>query len=292
MCRRWCKLWAHETGEYNCGCMWKKGRVRRMEETILICENSMAGVLTAVYQAYAWKLSPDNTKLQIGEADLCLFATYRTVESDQVLAEKVASTVKRRFGMDAWESISFALASEADDRGQAVYQTIALGLSGKVRGPLMGCLASDAVHRVFELSRSVHREVCRMTEFVRFRELEGNVLFSRIEPGADVTALIMPHFADRFPLENFVIADTRRKIAGVHPAGRDWFLIQIDERDSIQMEQMRCLETDEEEEIAFLFCRFFNSIAITERRNDKLQKQLMPLKYRRFLTEYENIQSY
>lgn len=34
-----------------------------MEETILVCENSLEGILTAVYQAYAWKLIPAQTRV-------------------------------------------------------------------------------------------------------------------------------------------------------------------------------------------------------------------------------------
>lgn len=258
-----------------------------MEETILVCEDSMEGVLTAVYCAYEWKLNHRTTKIQTGEADLCLFATYREVGTDPVRAAKVASTIRRRFGDDAWEDICHALAAEDPGKGQAVYQTIVAGLEGKIRGRLMGGLANEDIRRVFELSRRVSHEANRMKQFLRFREVEGGILFARIEPGANVMELIMPHFADRFPLENFVIADTRRAVAGIHAARKEWFLIHMDQRTAEQMESMEAHYTAREKEMTALFRQFCHSVGIRERANSRLQQQFLPLKYRGFMTEFD-----
>lgn len=257
-----------------------------MEDTVLVCEDSIEGILTAIYRAYEWKLQPARTRIQIGEADLCLFASYREVEADMALAEKVASTVQRRFGGAAWEEISHALASRDTGKGQAVYRTIAAGLSGQIRGPLMEGLANDDIRKVFELSRHVHHEAHRMKQFLRFSEVEGNILYAHIEPCEDVTALVMPHFADRFPLENFVIADMGREIAGIHASGKDWFLIRMDSRIREQMEALGKQKTDQEREMVELFRRLCHTIGIRERKDAKLQQQFLPLKYRAFMTEF------
>lgn len=269
-----------------------------MEDTILVCEDSLEGVLTAIYRAYEWKLSPASTKVQIGEADLCLFSVYRQVETDAALAVKVANTVRRRFGAQAWESVCYALASEDAEKGQAVYQTVAAGLSGQIRGPLMGGLANAHIRKTFELSRHVHNEAHRMKEFLRFRELEGRVLFARIEPDANVVEFIMPHFSDRFPLENFVIADTLRGIAGVHAASKEWFMLRMGEGEQTSADEKEARlrafgslperYSKEELEMAELFRHFCHTIGIKERRNLKLQQQFLPLKYRAFMTEFEN----
>ena len=188
-----------------------------MEELILICEDSVEGILTAIYRIYEWKLCGKRVKIQTGASDLCLFAQYREVMPDAECAAKVARTLRRRFGEQAWEAISYALASEEADKSQAVYETIAAGLSGRIRGPLLQALAEPCIHRVFALSRSVHRVRERVLQFLRFQEITGGILYGEIAPDADVLAFVMPHFADRFPLENFVILDERRAAAGIHP---------------------------------------------------------------------------
>ena len=57
-------------------------------------------------------------------------------------------------------------------------------------------------------------------------ELENGMLFSRIGPKNDVVAFLMPHFADRLPIENFVIYDEKRNLFGIHPAGKPWYLLR------------------------------------------------------------------
>ncbi len=118
-----------------------------MEELILICEDSVEGILTAIYRIYEWKLCGKRVKIQTGASDLCLFAQYREVMPDAECAAKVARTLRRRFGEQAWEAISYALASEEADKSQAVYETVAAGLSGRIRGPLLQALAEPCIHR-------------------------------------------------------------------------------------------------------------------------------------------------
>lgn len=261
---------------------------REMEDTILTCEDSLEGILTAVYRAYEWRLKPACTRVQAGEGDMYLFAAYRRVESDAVLAGKVADTVRRRFGEEAWEDICYAAAMEDEEKGQAIYQTIAAGLAGEIRGRLMTGLANDHIRRTFELSRRAQHEAHRMKMFLRFREVEGGILFARIEPDVNVMAFIMPHFADRFPLESFVILDTRRGIGGIHAAGEEWFLLRMEEGVRERFESLAEHYSEEELKMGELFRCFCHSLGIKERTNLKLQQQFLPLKYRSFMTEFEN----
>ncbi len=261
-----------------------------MEETILVCEDSIRAVLTAVYRAYEWKLVPGRTRIQLGEDDLTLFSQYRRVEEDEALAQKVMNTVRRRFGDRAWEDISYSLMAEAPDKATAVYHAIAAGLSGRIKGPLMQGLSDPAVYRVFELSRTVHRVSHRMLEFLRFEELEDGSLCALIEPDADVTALIMPHFADRFPLENFLIADCRRRKAGLHPAGKPWVMVRLTDGEAEGLLRMRENRTAAQRELEELFRGFCHTIGIKERRNLHLQQQFVPDQFRRFMPEFRDRQ--
>ena len=262
-----------------------------VQEEILVCEPSAEGIFTAIYKAYEWKLERSRVRIQPGEDNLRLFAGYRQVETDRHLACKVASTLVRRFGQSCYEDICYALTSEEQDRGQAVFETVVLGLSGQVRGRLMEALTYPCVQRVFALARSGRKEAHRMLMFVRFQELEGGILYARIEPDADVLSFVMPHFADRFPRENFVIADTRRGIAGVHSAGREWYVLHLQDMEQFLPEHTAAYRTEKELEIGTLIRRFCSAAAIRERRNLRLQQQFMPLKYRSYMTECDPGQS-
>lgn len=252
-------------------------------EEILICEDSMEGIFAGIYAAYEWKCTPTRTFLQVGEeGNLRLFSRYRHVPRDVEKAEKVARTVRRRFGEECYEKICYALSSCEEDRGQAVYRTVAEGLEGRFRGKLMDHLGNPYVRRVFELWRSVWYETHHLFGFVRFQETAGKILFSEIGPKNDVLPLLLPHFADRFPGENFVIRDAGRGIYGIHPAHREWFLTSLQEgpgEDALKL-------SEEEYEMQELFRFFCRKIMIEERGNEKLQRQMLPYRFQEYMVEF------
>ncbi len=258
-----------------------------MEEIILTCEDCAEGILTSVYRAYEWKLPRDRVRIQAGEADLCLFASYRNVKTEAALAKKVADTVKRRMGEELLEEIGYAMAARDRRKGTAVLRVIEAGLEGRIRRSLAEGLGDGWIRIAFELSRRVRNEVHRGMQFLRFREAEDGYLFALTEPKEDVTAFLMPHFSDRLPRENFIIVDTLRKTAGVHPAGKPWFLVRLEEGERERISGMTGRTTQEEKEIAELFCRFFHTISIRERKNLRLQQQFLPLRFRGTMTEFD-----
>lgn len=254
-----------------------------MEETVLICEDSQEGVFSAVYAAYVWKLDPAHTGIQTKEdGNYCLFRVYRKVETNRGKADKVAGTLYRRLGRDAYEQICRALCTEDERKAQAVYQAVVLGLSGKLKGRLMDALSEEAIRTVASLSRRAGNEAHHLLGFLRFREWKNGILYAQIEPKSAVLTMIMPHFADRFPQENFLIYDAGRGIYGIHPAGKEWFLADRDEMGEAWEE-----ESEEERKMQELFRHFCHKISIDERENPALQRRMLPLRFRDFMTEFD-----
>lgn len=253
-----------------------------MEETVLICGDSQADIFTAIYRAYEWKLNLEQTFLQIGEEEtLRLFARYITVEQDSLRAERTARTILTRLGEDTYEQICYALSAPDSQRAQAVFRTVAAGFSGLIKGPLMQCLTNPDIHKVFSLARGASNEAHHLLGFLRFREISGKVLLAEYTPKNNITDLIMPHFADRFPNEDFLIYDRIRGISGVHPAGKEWFLVHGELSASVTARM-----TDEEKEMQNLFQHFVKKIEVKDRHNPKLQKNLLPLRFRSDMTEF------
>lgn len=265
------------------------GRKEAMEN-ILICEDSQEGIFTGIYAAYEWKCDPEVTILQVGEEEnLRLFASYRHVAPDGIKAEKVARTIRRRFGEECYEQICYALSSWEKDKGQAVYRTVAEGLSGRVKGVLLDHLSNDYVRRTFELSRGAGNEAHHLLGFLRFMETEEGILYGEIGPKNHVLPFLMPHFADRFPGENFVIRDKGRNVYGIHPArgqGPDaqgeWFLFSTDQGP----DQTELTFSGNEEQIQELFRHFCRKIMIKERKNEELQRQMLPLRFQEYMMEF------
>ena len=143
-------------------------------------------------------------------------------------------------------------------------------------------LADDDCNRVFALDRAAGREQQHLYGFLRFEEVQIGVLYARIGPKNQLLHLLMPHFADRFPMENFMIHDEKRGQIGLHPAGRQWYVISG--MGEISADMLRTAQG--EKEIQELFRHFCTSIAIRERENRNLQRNMLPLRYRPYMTEF------
>ncbi len=253
------------------------------EEKYLICEDSIEGVFTGIYDAYAFREGHEHLHIQIGEEEnLRLFASYLYITPDSVKTKKVAETIQKRLGTDTYMSICRALATEESEKGQAVYQTVVDGITNGRGRRVMENSMNPYVDMVFRLSRCAANEIHRLLEFIRFQELQQGILYSKIGAKCNVVSFLMPHFADRLPLENFIIYDEKRELYGVHPAGKEWYLVSGMERKADEELMM----SEKEEQYQELFTMFCQTIAIKERKNLKLQQQMLPLRFQEYMVEF------
>lgn len=255
-----------------------------MEEKYLICEDSLEGIFTGIYEAYALREGHEHVHIQIGEEDnYRLFASYLYIAPDSVKTDKVARTLKRRMGEEGYLAVCRAAASYQRDKGEAIYKTVVNAIDGKRGRYVMKNLQNPYVERTFELSRNTANEAHCELEFLRFEELEKGMLYAKIMPKNNVMAFVMPHFADRLSPENFLIYDEGRRLFGVHPAGEEWFLASVQE-DFTEGELIR---SEREAGYQELFRLFHKTIGIKERENAKLQRQMLPLRYRFGMPEFK-----
>jgi len=251
------------------------------------CEDTPESIFTAIYNVYEDRRAGGEVRLDITD-DPILFAEDISVDADPVKAKKVSDTVLRKFGEDDSYKIAYVLSANSPDKAQAVYRTVALGLKGRVcPGHLFDNLADDDVRLAFSLAKKVGREFEHLREFLRFEELEHGALYAGYESENSLLPFLMEHFSDRFPIENFAIYDEGRKCMGVHKAfNSHWYLMQCDENtgEPVRREELRLSES--EEEYQKLFKCFCQKIAIKERRNLSLQRNLLPLRFRSHMTEF------
>ncbi len=248
------------------------------------CEESMEGILTAIYNIYEDKRAFADTQIRLDD-EYILFGEDVAVQGDCEKAEKVSRTLYRKFGPEDYDTICKALASWSPDKANVVFHSIRYGLSASVApGRLFQHLSDDNVLQVSKLALNAAREFQHLQGFVRFEELENGILFSRIKPRNHVLQGLMEHFSDRFPMENFCIYDEGREQFAIHPAGKAWFLLQGD----VAVKQVEYIpHSTEEEKYAALFRHFCNRITIEERSNYELQRNMLPIRFREYMTEFK-----
>ncbi len=251
------------------------------QTTIFLCEDSIAGICTGLYDASASRLGYRRLRLELntGANDMELFCRYITVDPDPEKTSKVVRAIRQKISEQAWEYVYRAMLSAEATRADDIYRYLLTGF--RFGASSLNRLADPAVHRLLELDRLVGNESHYFKEFLRFESIENDVLFARIRPKADVLTLVTPHFADRLPGENFLILDVGRGTAAVHPQNETWFL------SSLAPENVNDLLSGHFDEYRDLWKTFYQSTAIQERRNYELQRSNMPLHYREFAPEFE-----
>lgn len=255
-----------------------------MEEKYIICEDSLEGIFTAIYDAYALKEGHEHIHVQVGEEDnYRLFASYLYSQPDSVKTNKVIRTLRNRLGEEVFLTICRAAASFYPDKGEAVYRTVVEGITAGSGRRTMDNLRNPYVTRTFELARRTANEAHRETEFLRFKELAQGALYAKIGPENNVISFIMPHFADRLAPENFMIHDEKRGLFGVHPAREEWYLVSGTE----EFVQESLKWSEEEMKYQDLFTLFHKTIAIKERENKHLQQQMLPLRFQDYMVEFD-----
>lgn len=255
-----------------------------MNQKIFLCENSIEGIFTGVYNIWESRYPKDSIKLSCEqEGNYELFSEYINVNTDMIKADKVARTIEQRFGELNYTNIYQAACSYEKDKANAIFRTIQYGLTSKTPRRLMEHLKDDNICRVFELSRAVGNESHHLLGFVRFKELTNKILCAVIEPKNDVVALIAPHFSDRLPNENWMIYDKGRRLAVIHQGGGQWGIIKSNEFNIDFFETV----SEKEKEFENLWRGFCDSISIKERENLKLQRQNMPLRFQKDMVEFQ-----
>lgn len=253
---------------------------------VVQCEDSLEGVFSAIYYIYERHLDHSQTCLRVyEEAEYELFTEYIFTEVNERKTVKVIRTVIREFGEECYRSICLALSGCDRNKADAVYHMLVYGFTLKNRRNLIQSFANDSVSKTFKLAREVSNEVMHLKEFLRFRELENGMLFSRIGPKNNILNFLTPHFVDRLPSENFVIYDEIRNISAVHPAYKNFIIVHGTEIDNQTVQ----IFSKEEESYAKLFKRFCESISIKERENKNLQRQMLPLRFRKYMTEFNEL---
>lgn len=250
------------------------------------CEDRVDGILSAIYEAGLSDYGHDCIRIEpqvAGEENTyLLFSEYINIATDAEKAEKVVRTVRNKISERAYQYMMYALSSAAADRGDAVYQFLIYAFSNGDRTCDM--LQLPAVKRVFELQRSVKKELHSFIEFLRFQEVQKSpsLMFAVFEPKNRILSGIMEHFHERFLGEHFLIFDQTHQEAGIHIPD-----LPIEYR-ILTEQEAELLRTLHEQEDGYpeLWKTFFHSIAIEERKNTNLQRNLMPLHYRKHVTEF------
>ena len=200
-------------------------------------------------------------------------------------AEKVIRSVRRDISDEAYLDVYYATLSAEEDALQAIYNFLRVGFA--VGSKVLEQYSNPHVMRMLELRRKVGNESHHFNEFARFQSLDRKGYVSHLEPKSDVIMLVGRHFADRMPSEHWMIIDDNRRTAVVHPADQPYYLTSLSEEEMSEFLARESAAKDTDSMTA-LWKTFFQTIGIKERKNPVCQRNLIPLWYRKHMSEMQD----
>ncbi len=222
-----------------------------------------------------------------------LFDETRHIATEHERAETLLGRIRRKAGGEALDTCFQAFCADTPGREDALAR-ILLRLHREGKHVLDDLGDADA-NLVFRAARRAGAQAHLVTGLVRFAELADGSWYAPIEPDCDVLPLVADHFSSRFADMNFVIHDRRRGTALLHrtASGNDkkpWIIVAgfALTGQGTHGHQETLPLSEGETSARSGWARYFDAVAIAERRNPKLQKSHMPMKYWRFLPEMQN----
>lgn len=242
-------------------------------EIIYQYDGSFDGLLCCVFESYTQKERP-TAILRDGDDEPSLFE-IRTVTTERAHAQRIYRSLYRR-SPEVGPFLRRVFLTCMADKEMAIYRFIAKFY--REGAPLLTRLSDETYLPLLKAVRHLSGEVELLRGFVRFSEFDG-VLGAEIEPKNRVLPLLRHHFCERYHNEALFIYDRTHREALLYSGG----VSRI-----VPLEHFEMAQPDEQEaSYRRLWRRFYDTIAIEERKNEKLRMTHMPKRYWSTMTEFQ-----
>lgn len=250
-------------------------------------DGSFEGFLTCVYEHYYTEKADDISVIEDFQENLLVES--KIVETDSEKADKVYNAIITKISRPSLVCIYKTLGSIVKDREMKCLRYLELGF--KMGDKIERLHGNPIVFDVQDANRKFGFEIHRMHGLIRFSVVKSRgtmspdnevqeILYSPIEPDNDIIEFLVYHFKDRYKNNPFIIHDKKREKAVVYGAGK-WQVIDFPK------EQNLLENTLDENQYQQLWKMYFETISIKERVNPKCQKNFMPARYWKNLTEID-----
>ena len=239
----------------------------------LIYDKSFEGFLTLVYKVYYEKLKP--TKILRSKPNELFMDEFIFINNDEELSLKVLNALKTKFSKQNFQRILNIFMCDTKDFELDLLNYIILGFKDQKQ---LQNINNKAIFNILNIEKELFRHIHKMEGFLRFEELDDGTLYAKMQTKFNVAYFLGKHFFKRLNNQRYIIHDINRKIAFIK--NDDFIGIQ----NIASYEEPKLSE--HEEKFKKLWSQFFKSVSIESRKNDRCQKNQVPLLYRTFMSEF------
>lgn len=245
-------------------------------------DGSFAGILTTVFEIYDRK-SQDPAIVKTGMMGALFFSENIEVVTDEIKAERVWKGLKEKVSEKTLTAIYWSFLSELKGIEDVIYSLIKYIFSTKEN--VEDNFGNASVLLIAQTARKVGREKHRFEAFVRFELIGTDFFYSPIDPDFNVLPIIVPHFKKRYPAQDWIIYDIKRRY-GIHYDKETEHVSEAIIDFSVEKKESGDFVSEPEEKYyKDLWRNYFKSVNIPIRKNTKLHVKHVPKRYWKYLTE-------
>lgn len=240
---------------------------------IYIYDGDFSSLLNTIWYLIKNNLQIGNIKCENYQPSLFENIIHFSITPD----EKIMERVKNAFGKYAFRCMYYVFLSEEENKELILFYFFRNAL--KYRKKVLYYRNLKCVSEVLRIANYVAHESHKFKGFLRFKELEGNILYAEMEPTNDVLFFVSYHFSKRLKEEYWIIKDNKRKILSIYDKRKFEIISEED------FKLITYTESKTEQNIENLWKTFYQTIGIKERKNDCCRRNFMPKKYWKYITE-------
>ena len=248
-----------------------------MNNYIIIYDGTFINLLTTIKYLLQANIKPQKIVIE-GTYSPSLFETIikPNIDNDPTFITKITKSSSK----EVLKLITYTFLSNVQNKELVLYYLILNTFIYKDKIIYQRNL--NCVNTALKLAHRVSSENHKMKGFTRFKVINNKFLYTEISPDNNILDLLSKHFQKRLKNELWIIKDTNRNILSIY----DLNTCHIDSGENIKLLALENNKNDNYYEN--LWCIFFKTIAIKERKNQKCQMSFMPKKYWHNIIEMED----
>lgn len=245
-------------------------------------DKTFEGLLTAVFDAYNRKIFPEKL-LGLDDIEPLFVTETYTVLTQEDKSVRVWKGLERKLVPMALNMLTYVWLSELPQSDELLFRYICKTFDNEKS--IETNFADDDVLQVHKTAKKVSTEKNRVIEFVRFQKAADDIFFAPVSPDHNCLPLTISHFVDRFSDQKWIIYDTKRNY-GFYYDLKTVIEMTLDTTELFPGGKLdEELMAEDEKLFQKLWKAYFKSLTIKERINPKLQRQHLPKRYWKYLTE-------
>lgn len=245
-------------------------------------DKTFEGLLNVVFDAYVRKEFPEAL---IGEEEPELMFSQRMhkVYTDTGKAERVWKSFRKKTDRRTRNMIMHVWLSEEPHSDELIFRYICKTFNSQ--HPIAGNFTDPDILEIKQIAMKVAREGEHVRQFIRFQKGGDGTFFAPTAPKYNVLPLAINYLKERFADQKWLVYDTKRHYGYYYDLQKVQEVTLEDDSHLISGKLDETLLSQDEKLFQEMWRSYFKAITIKERINPKLQRQNMPRRFWKYLTE-------